>query len=309
MKEKHSHIIHNYLNGKISLSELKGQLPAEDFQYWKDTLHLLENFPVSNFDSENEFKQLIIKRNINAKIKKDNKFNLSNFIKVAAVFIFLVCSTVLINYYYLNQNAYITTITYNQDSLENTVILPDNSKAYLNKESSISYNRQDWDDKRSLNLKGEAYFDVEEGEKFIVKTDLGWVQVLGTTFDVSNHNRNFSVTCYTGKVSVSYNNKKIILNPGQSFSNTSNKVEIVNRKMPNWLIKQSIFEATPLTEVVKDIEKHKNIKIDIILDKNYTFTGGYQHKQSPEVILKLISETLGLSYRQINDNHFELMNQ
>jgi ferric-dicitrate binding protein FerR (iron transport regulator) len=269
----------------------------------------LENFPVSNFDSENEFKQLIIKRNINAKIKKDNKFNLSNFIKVAAVFIFLVCSTVLINYYYLNQNAYITTITYNQDSLENTVILPDNSKAYVNKESSISYNRQDWDDKRSLNLKGEAYFDVEEGEKFIVKTDLGWVQVLGTTFDVSNHNRNFSVTCYTGKVSVSYNNKKIILNPGQSFSNTSNKVEIVNRKMPNWLIKQSIFEATPLTEVVKDIEKHKNIKIDIILDKNYTFTGGYQHKQSPEVILKLISETLGLSYRQINDNHFELMNQ
>ena len=44
MKEKHSHIIHKYLNGEIDLAELKNQLPDEDFQYWKDTLNLVEDF-------------------------------------------------------------------------------------------------------------------------------------------------------------------------------------------------------------------------------------------------------------------------
>ena len=307
MKEKHSHIIHKYLNGEIDLAELKNQLPDEDFQYWKDTLDLVEDFPVSNFDTETEFEQLIQKRNAEAEADSNNKFNFTKYLKIAAVLILLICSAVFVNYYF-NQNSTLTTIAYNQDSQDNIVVLPDNSKVYLNKQSSLSYNAQDWDDERTLNLKGEAFFDVEEGEKFTVKTELGSVQVLGTTFNVSNQDNTFSVACYTGKVSVSYNDKNIILKPGQSFSNNSNKILIVNTMKPQWLSKQSIFEATPLSEVVKDIEKQKDIKIDISFDKNYTFTGGYQHEQSPEDILKLVSETLGFSYRKIDDKHFELVN-
>ena len=305
MKDKHSHIIHKYLNGEIDLAELKKQLPDEDFQYWKDTLKLVEEFPDSNFDTETEYELLIQKRK--AETESNKKFNYTKYIKIAAVLILLICSAVFVNYYF-NQNSTLTKIAYNQDSQDNVVVLPDNSKVYLNEQSSLSYNAQAWDAERSLNLKGEAYFDVEEGEKFTVKTELGSVQVLGTTFNVSNQKNTFSVTCYTGKVSVSYNDKNIILKPGQSFSNTSDKIMIVNRMKPQWLTKQSIFEATPLAEVVKNIEKQKNIKIDIKLDKNYTFTGGYQHEQSPEDILKLVSETLGVSYRKVDEKHFELVN-
>lgn len=303
MKDKHSHIIHNYLNGEIDFIELKNQLPDEDFQYWKDTLNLVVEIPVSNFDTKAEFEALIQKRNREA----ENKFNFSKYLKIAAVLIVLLSGTVLINFY-LNPSSEITTIAYNSNIEENKVVLPDNSKVYLNEASSVTYTASKWDKDRTLTLKGEAYFDVEEGKTFTVKTEFGSVQVLGTTFNIYNHKNTFSVTCYTGKVRVNYNNKDIILNPGQTYSNTNNKIQVVKQTKPQWLSEQSVFDATALVEVIKAIEQQKNIRIDINLDKTYTFTGGYQHDDAPEDILKLISETLGISYKKVNENHFELMN-
>ncbi len=307
MKNKYSHIIHKYFNGEIDLAELQSQLPDEDFKSWKDTLQLVENIQVSNFDTEAEFNQLIQNRDSKAEAERKNKIHFLKYIKIAAVFIVLISSSVLINNYYFKSTP-LTSIAYNQNKANNTIVLPDNSKVYLNEESKISYNKLEWNTKRTVHLKGEAYFDVEKGEKFTVQTQLGVVQVLGTTFNVSTQDNLFTVTCYTGKVSVRYNDKNIILTSGQSVSNNNDKTMIVNQMMPQWLIKQSVFEASPLSQVVKDIEEQKDIKIDIKLDKNYTFTGGYSHQQTPEDILKLVSETLGFHYKKIGDKHFELVN-
>lgn len=303
MKDKNSHIIHSYLNGEIDFIELKKQLPEEDFQYWKDALNLVEDFPVSNFDTKAEFEALIQKRNRDTKIK----FNISKYFKIAALIIVLLSSAVLINFY-LNPSTEITTVTYNSNIKENIVVLPDHSKVYLNEASSVSYAATKWEKDRTLTLKGEAFFNVEKGKTFTVKSEFGSVRVLGTTFNIHNHKNTFSVTCYTGKVAVNYKNKDIILNPGQTYSNTNNKIQIVKQTKPKWLSKQSVFNGAALVEVVKAIEQQKNIQIDLNLDKTYTFTGGYEHDQAPEDILKLISKTLGITYKKVNDNHFELMN-
>lgn len=303
MKDRYSDIIHKYTNGEIDFSELKNQLSDEDFQYWKDTLELLEEFPDSNFDTESEFEKLIQKRNR----RTQSKTNFTKYIRIAAAVIILLTSAVLVDSYF-NQNKQITTIAYNSSLRENIIVLPDSSKVYLNKDASVSYNAQDWVANRTINLKGEAYFEVEEGDNFIVSTQLGSVQVLGTTFNVYEKDNTFSVTCYTGKVRVNYNTNKILLTSGQSYTSTINNVNAIKAMKPQWLSRQSIFEATPLIEVIKDIEKLKNIRIDLNLDKTYRFTGGYQHEQKPEDILSLISKSLGLNYRKINENHFELVN-
>jgi len=49
-------------------------------------------------------------------------------------------------------------------------------------------------------LFGKAYFDVDKGKTFTVKTDLGTVQVLGTRFDVESRDSIFKVVCYEGSV-------------------------------------------------------------------------------------------------------------
>ena len=87
-------------------------------------------------------------------------------------------------------------------SEKTTVTLPDNSTAQLNSKSEISYSEKKWDKKRTVNLKGEAYFKVAKGSKFDVKTTAGIVSVHGTQFNVKNRKNYFEVKCFEGLVGV-----------------------------------------------------------------------------------------------------------
>ena len=73
----------------------------------------------------------------------------------------------------------------------------------LNSKSTITFNKHNWDTNRTLELNGEAFFDVEKGNTFTVKTSQGNVSVLGTEFNVNASVDFFRVSCYEGKVKVS----------------------------------------------------------------------------------------------------------
>jgi ferric-dicitrate binding protein FerR (iron transport regulator) len=64
--------------------------------------------------------------------------------------------------------------------------LPDGSNVWLNAGTTLSYNDNYGRDNRTLNLSGEAYFDVAEDKKrpFVVKTAELIVKALGTRFNV-----------------------------------------------------------------------------------------------------------------------------
>ena len=66
-----------------------------------------------------------------------------------------------------------------------TVLLPDQSTVRLNAGSFFTYDAATWDDARTVELHGEAFFDVKKnGVPFTVTTSNSRVQVLGTTFNV-----------------------------------------------------------------------------------------------------------------------------
>ena len=75
--------------------------------------------------------------------------------------------------------------------------------------SELNYNASKWGEKRELELKGEAFFDVEKGKRFDVNTELGKISVLGTEFNVLSRDSIFKVSCYEGLVQVTYGNEKI----------------------------------------------------------------------------------------------------
>ncbi|MBN1927515.1 MAG: FecR domain-containing protein [Prolixibacteraceae bacterium] len=64
--------------------------------------------------------------------------------------------------------------------------LPDGSNVWLNAGTTLSYNENYGSDNRTLNLSGEAYFDVAEDKQrpFVVKTAELIVKALGTKFNV-----------------------------------------------------------------------------------------------------------------------------
>lgn len=97
------------------------------------------------------------------------------------------------------------------------ITLPDGSRVWLNSNTRIEYS-QHFDDKREVQIDGEAYFEVvrNTGRPFIVYTpDDEQVEVLGTKFYVEAYSgtKKFETALIEGSVRVRAANSQFILQP------------------------------------------------------------------------------------------------
>ena len=201
--------------------------------------------------------------------------------------------------------------TYQTEYAQNeTITLPDNSIVRLNQQSQLEYNVSKWDKKRVLNLKGEAFFDVEKGKRFDVTTEFGKVSVLGTEFNVLSRDSIFKVSCYEGLVQVVYENETVTLPAGTEFtlkSSTAKKTAIAIAE-PYWLKRMSVFKNASIDAVIKEVENQFNITILKEFDKSdLMFTGAFEHTNL-ENALKSITQPLNLTYDIINTKEIAIRN-
>ena len=178
-------------------------------------------------------------------------------------------------------------------------ILPDESKVFLNAYSSISF-PEDW--KRELTLDGEAFFEVPEGEAFLVKTDCGSVQVLGTSFNVFARDGDFEVSCKTGRVKVFIPKKSIEENlaPGQIISLKSDIIKRMDRSpelMGKWQVGEFYFNNQPIIDVFEELQRQFSIEIEFDGPENQIFSGYFTNK-SLENALNMVCLPSGLQYQK-----------
>lgn len=103
------------------------------------------------------------------------------------------------------------------------VRLPDGSLVWLNSASSLSYSTAlVHSGKRSVNLVGEAYFEIskDKNHPFVVKTGNQEVEVLGTHFNVNAYDDESTAktTLLEGSVKIKNKMKQKILIPGEQAS-------------------------------------------------------------------------------------------
>lgn len=158
-----------------------------------------------------------------------------------------------------------------------TVLLPEGSRIIVNAVSDIEYNKRSFSLNREIHLKGEAFFEVEKGESFVVKTDYGTVEVLGTSFNVFARDNQFEVSCHSGSVKVSSPDlsSSVILTPGEECILKNGQIELVDRSYveKEWTEGTFHFENTPLSNVMQEVERQFDISIELsakIKDTNYT---------------------------------------
>nr|WP_240966318.1 FecR family protein [Pseudoflavitalea sp. G-6-1-2] len=105
--------------------------------------------------------------------------------------------------------------------------LADGSRVWLNAGSSITYPVAFNGESRTVELKGEGYFDVakDAGKPFKVKTGSVEVEVLGTQFNINAYNDEpiIKTTLVQGSVRVSTGNQQQKLLPGQQAQVNENK--------------------------------------------------------------------------------------
>lgn len=188
--------------------------------------------------------------------------------------------------------------------------LPDNSQVFLNENSTLIYHPYWWSLNREVEFEGEAFFEVQKGEKFSVKSKKGSTSVLGTSFNI-NSREDYTVYCKTGKVAVDNGDKMdvIILRPNQmvSFKGDSKikqNVEDENTFL-NWRKTYLKFESTPVIEVFNELETIYNVNLNFESSEflNLNYSANYEKPTNIEDILNMLSLNFNFTYSKNNSNY------
>lgn len=181
-------------------------------------------------------------------------------------------------------------------------MLPDQSRVNLNAQSSISYHPYWWKINRKVKLQGEAFFDVQKGNKFSVVSDNGITQVLGTSFNIYAREEIYKVTCITGTVKVrSRLGYEAIIKPNTKAEiNRNGEINVLTNieTFPeiSWKKNIFLFTAAPVYEVFAEIERQYGVKIDTEIKDESLYTGNFNKDQNVEDILEYVCPALGLKY-------------
>lgn len=143
--------------------------------------------------------------------------------------------------------------------------LPDGSLVWLNAASSLSYPITFKAlSTRSVELKGEAYFEVAKDSlhPFVVKSSGQQIQVLGTHFNVNSYNDEAGIrtTLLEGKVKI--NNS--ILKPGEQAFLKGDRLQITGvdtSLVVAWKNGLFKFNGTPLRELMRQVSRWYDVDV------------------------------------------------
>lgn len=331
MKSEHWEVIAKYLTHEELNAEEKSaldQLSAnEEFKILFDqSVELIDKtdlyFNLKKYDTDKAWGK--VDRQLAPRRK--NIFHISWVYKVAAIFIFLVVTTVTIWRLSVKKEE-IKEFATNQYDLSNPEIkLPDGSMVKLNHGSSLTYPEEFSGKTREVTLTGEAFFNVTRNPEkpFIIKTNGASIKVLGTSFNVYAYPESSTVEVIvkTGKVelheqvvSEKVEGEKILLLPGEKGtfnkqSRTIAKESAFNQNNLSWVTHEIEFKYTRLADVFQTLKRAYNLQItvekdvDLNQELNATFS-----QQQPDYIMEVIAMTQNLNLKKAGSNQYIIENK
>lgn len=296
-----------WLQGEISNEELKKNIGAEDAAKYQQIVGEVDKWVPDNKS------QLFDPKEVSKKPKQVKVRSMLSWVPYA---IAASVTLAFAAYFFLFNPSSIVTHKTGIAEIEE-IVLPDNSKIYLAPNSEISWDKDDWDTpqvaekarlkkrksrERKVKLKGKALFEVEKGDSFSVLSEVGSVEVLGTTFEVDEFKEGMNVICFEGKVRATpLVGDPIIVNGGEGYLYFGGSWEAMiktNDPLPSWLQSETKFENAPLTQVIKSLEKQYGITINIgSTNIKKRFTGTVPNNKI-EVALKIVFDPFGIEYER-----------
>lgn len=193
------------------------------------------------------------------------------------------------------------------------VTLPDGSQVWLNAASSLRYPTAFTGDERSVEITGEAYFEVAKNEKmpFKVKANSQLeIQVLGTHFNVNAYEDEEAIrtTLLEGKVKVTpvlgsqlAAHRSQLLSPGQQAQIINNQLSIINNADVGQVIawKNGVFnfQDATLETVMRQLARWYDI--EVVYEKgipNIAFEGEINRQNELANVLHIL-ERLGVHFK------------
>ena len=232
--------------------------------------------------------------------KQNKRFSLSFWQSFAAIFLLLLSLGTAVFLFSREKlpTTIVDTVTCPQGQrLE--LALSDGTKVWLNSNSTLNFST--WEDFRTVELNGEAYFEVAYDPKrpFIVKTHECDITVLGTTFEVMSYEESnlFECSLIEGKISLKshYNDQEIIMS-------TDEKVLIKNGVITRSKIEEDeeflwrngicSFKNQPLSTVFEQLALLHEVTINLENPEIglQMCTGKFRNKDGIDHILSILQK-------------------
>lgn len=189
--------------------------------------------------------------------------------------------------------------------------LADGSVVFLNRHSSLAYNKQFGSSRRDVELQGEAYFQVQHdrNKPFIIHINRLAIQVVGTAFNVkqSADSGQVVVQVNSGIVKMFTKEKDILVTKGQTgiYSKAGDRLEVldsVNANSMSYATKNFDFQDMRLSEIIAVLEGAFGVPIKTEDPRllNCRLTAQFESKPL-DYIMDIIAATLNLSYSKKGD--------
>lgn len=211
---------------------------------------------------------------------------------------------------------------YTNNGVKGYLRLPDGSQVWLNSASKIEYPDKFTGSTREIEISGEAFFDVISNPQMpmVVSTNKDFrVEVLGTKFNIRSYDNDneAQTTLYSGAITLTRklknSNVEIItrLNPEESFIIRSAQAPLYIKqadttKQKAWKDGKLLFESTPMSEVIKKLERWHGTEFEIEDEEilNYKITAVFK-SESIIQIMELIQFSSFVDYT-LNGNKVTL---
>ena len=179
------------------------------------------------------------------------------------------------------------------------VVLPDGTSVWLNAASTLKYPTFFSANERTVELSGEAYFEVTKNKDvpFKVKVNDMEVNVLGTHFNVMAYNDEnvIKTTLLEGSVKVSTSNISKLIVPGQQVQlATSGKFTVSDADVDEavaWKNGFFQFNSADMQTIIKQLSRWYDV--DIVCDKKIDehFTGTISRNVEADKVFKMLQST------------------
>lgn len=203
--------------------------------------------------------------------------------------------------------------TYVAGSQRSEVTLADGSRVLLNKHSRLTYADTYGMADRTVELEGEAYFEVtrDASRKFEVRMGDASVCVLGTVFTVCADKENGTVTTTLVEGSVRFRSpgQRVTLTPSQQlvFVRASQRLDIRMvdvEKETAWKDGLLKYASVPFVRLMAELQQAYGVEVRIenkrLAEPSVTVSGTFSENQSFEEILDIIARSLPVRWTKKN---------
>ena len=218
----------------------------------------------------------LFKRLAQEEAKQFKVRRMHTWMKYAAMFIGIFLVSGLSYHIYQSQSEEQLVAVVARDEVKE-LMLPDGTKVWLNKHTTLKYPREFSEKERNVYMEGEGYFEVKRNveKPFIVRSEAMQVRVLGTVFNLKSDKMNRSA---------------------------------VATLIKNWHNNQFVFENADIFTIARTLENSYGVKIILApdMDATKTYSGTLKKKNTVEEILNLIKSTnaIPIEYKIVGNSVF-----